>query len=206
MRRFSYHLSCTLILVAGLVIVALAQPVPPPVTPELSIVKGVVKEVNPARKSITFLKTVEGAYGPQRVTDVMFLHPEATITLNGMKMPLKDIRPGDSVVFECLPKPERALRIAALSPEQLEKLQKEKDQIKKFEQKVEADHLRLIKELARKELVKDFERAKEKAKAAEAKMKAEIEKKSGEADPNAPPKKEPPKKDEPKNPPPYGGS
>jgi len=199
--------SRTIVVIPALLCALLAnsaqgQPTPQPTTPDMTVVTGVIKEVNPLRKTITYLRMAEGSYGKQQVTDLMFLHPNVTISLNGMKTPLKDLRPGDSIVFECLPKPERAIRVAALSPEQLEKLQKEKERIKEFERKVEADHLRLIKELARKEFAKDLERAREKAKADAEKAKAGADKKDDDPMPKdaaKKEKKEPPKKDPPLN-------
>lgn len=193
--NFALRLACSIFALPLSASAVIAQPKPSE-PPPLVIVTGVIKEVNAARKRIVYYRVAEGSYGPQQVTDLMLLHDKVTISLNGIKVPLADLRPGDRVVFECLPKPERALRVAALSPEELERVQKEKDQIKEYEKKVEADHLRLIKELARKQLANEAERAKAKARASAEKAKNGADKKDD------PMKKDDPTKDRPKKDPP----
>jgi hypothetical protein len=155
---------------------ASAQPKAAPPAAERTTVAGVIKEVNPVKKSVVFVKWVEGSYGSQQITDLMILDPQVSISLNGSKVPLKELRPGDRVIFECASMPERAVRVAALSPEQFERLKKENERIKEYEKKVEADHWRLIQELARKEFAADRQRAKEKAKNEAEKAKAPMPK------------------------------
>jgi hypothetical protein len=100
-------------------------------------VSGVIKNVNPIKNSIHFLKTEYGARGPIQIEDVLFADANTAITVDGRPARLGALRPDFKVTITY--EGGIALEVIAVSPEEEQRSARETGAVEREAQRIYAE-------------------------------------------------------------------